>query len=123
MKAAKIFIALLAVILLGISSLAQTGAPPASRLAGVVMDINDARIVGAAIRIENTQFNRRVKADDEGRFEISVPPGTYEVTVEQPGFRKFQLSRFRVGAETCELVNIHMEVQPPKSPLKVDSGQ
>lgn len=123
MKAARIFLVLVLTALFSVSSFSQAGGTQTSRLAGVVLDVNDARVAGAAVRIANAEFNRRVKSDDEGNFEISVPPGTYEITVEQPGFRKFQLSRFRVGGGTCELVNIHLEVQPPKSPLKVDTDQ
>lgn len=93
-----------------------------SRVSGVVVDVNGSRVVGAAIKIENDKSQRTVKSDSEGQFEVELAAGTYEVTVEMAGFRKFYLPAFRVGVATCELVNIHLNVAPPKLPLKVDSA-
>jgi uncharacterized membrane protein len=90
-----------------------------SKIIGVVLDKNNARIAGATIKIENAQFNRKLQSSDEGKFEIALPAGEYQLTVEQQGFRKFELSPFRANAGVCELVNIHMEVKPPRGLLKV----
>lgn len=99
--------------------------PPAQEvqnvtISGVVLDANDARIVGATIKIENAEVSRQLKSDDEGSFRTDLPPGEYRITVEQRGFRKFVFSPFRAKAGVCELVNIHMEVEVPKSPVKVN---
>jgi len=88
-------------------------------ISGVVLDVNDARIVGATIKIGNAEVSRSLKSDDEGTFRIDLPPGDYRITAEQKGFRKFVFSPFRAKAGVCELVNIHMEVEAPKSPLKI----
>ncbi|HKR21845.1 MAG TPA: carboxypeptidase-like regulatory domain-containing protein [Pyrinomonadaceae bacterium] len=89
-----------------------------SRVAGVVFDVNEARIVGATIVVENTAVRKIVRSDDEGRFEVDVPEGTYQITVEQPGFKKFRRVGLRVDADTSHL-DVRMEVAPPKMPLKV----
>jgi len=89
-----------------------------SRVAGLVLDANDARIVGAKITVENAQVKKSVRSDDEGKFEVNIPSGTYHITVQQPGFKKFQLPEFRVE-ENSEPLNIHMEVAPPLMPLKI----
>lgn len=86
---------------------------------GLVLDVNNSRIVGARINFENANLKRQLRSDDEGRFEIKLPAGTYQITAEQRGFKTFQLSGFRANARMCELVNIHMEMEPPKSTLKV----
>ena len=96
------------------ASSVQTG-----RLAGMVVDVNGSRIAGATITIERDQFEKVVKSNDEGRFEVEVPPGTYQLTVEQAGFKKFYLPDFRFAAGTCELVNIHMDVAMPRLPRKI----
>src|SRR2546423_9270298 len=88
-------------------------------ISGVVLDVNDARIAGAIIKVENAKVSRRLKSDDEGTFRIDLPPGEYQITAEQRGFRKFVFSPFRAKAGVCELVNIHMEIETPKSPLKI----
>jgi len=90
-----------------------------SRVAGVVVDVNEARVVGASIRIENSDVVKAVRSNDEGRFAVEVPAGTYQITVTQNGFKKFYLPRFRVGAGTRE-VKIPLEVAPPKMPVKVN---
>src|SRR5262249_39663945 len=93
--------------------------PPPSRLIGVVLDRNDALVVGATIRLSSGTFKRRVRSDGDGRFEMELPAGCYELTAEQPGFRKFRISPFQVRAGARELVNIHLEVAPPELPLKL----
>lgn len=91
-----------------------------STINGVVLDRNNARIVGAMIKIENATVSRHVKSDDEGKFRVELPSGEYKITAEHRGFRRFEFSPFRAQQGVCELVNIHMEVDPPKSPLKVN---
>jgi len=93
--------------------------PPPSRLVGVVLDRNDALVAGATIRVSSGTFKRRVSSDGDGRFEMELPAGCYELTAEQPGFRKFRLSPFQVRAGARELINIHLELAPPELPLKV----
>ncbi len=90
-----------------------------SRIVGVVLDKNDARIVNASVKIENKDYRRQLLSDDEGRFDIELPPGIYQITVQRQGFRKSKLSPFRANAGVQELVNIHMEVAAPQSTLKI----
>ena len=80
------------------------------KIQGVLLDINDARIVGAKIIIEGAQLKRELKSGDEGNFEIQLPAGSYQIRVEANGFRKFELSPFKVKASVTEMINIHMEV-------------
>ena len=94
---------------------------PKSRLVGVVLDRNDAIVIGATVRVTSGTFKGRVKSDGDGRFEMELPAGCYELTAEQPGFRKFRLNPFQVRAGTRELINIHLEVAPPELPLRVRS--
>jgi len=93
-----------------------------SRIVGVVLDKNDARIVDASVKIENKDYRRQLRSDDEGRFEVELPSGIYQITVQRQGFRKFQLPSFRANAGVQELVNIHMELAPSQSPLKITKG-
>ena len=93
--------------------------PPPSRLVGVVLDRNDALVAGATIRVSSGTFKRRVRSNGDGRFEMELPAGCYELTAEQPGFRKFRLSPFQVRAGARELINIHLELAPPELPLEV----
>jgi uncharacterized membrane protein len=127
MKMLKInSIALLTIALVAIvftehpRSFAHTQEVQMSKIIGVVLDKNNARIAGATIKIKSAQFNRHLQSSDEGMFEIELPAGEYRITVEQEGFRKFELSPFRVNAGVSELLSIHMEVKPPRGLLKVE---
>ena len=80
------------------------------KIQGVLLDINDARIVGARVIIENGKLKRELTSADEGNFEIELPAGSYQIRVEANGFRKFELSPFKVKAGVTEMINIHMEV-------------
>lgn len=97
------------------ASSVQTG-----RMVGMVVDVNGSRIVGATITVEREKFEKVVKSDEEGRFEVEAPSGTYDLTVEQPGFKKFHLPNFRFTSGTCELVNIHLNVSMPRLPRKIN---
>lgn len=113
MRAAKIIL-LVVVACAGLSFAQQAG-----RITGVVVDPNDARVVGATIKIANADFKQTRRTDSEGKFELKVPAGTYELTVEQSGFKKFRLRGVRVETGTRELDNIKLEVAVPPSPVKV----
>lgn len=96
----------------------QTG-----KIIGLVLDANDARIVGATIRVESARFHRKLRSGDEGDFEVELPAGAYRITVEKDGFQRFEIASFRVNETARELVNVHMEVKPPETPLKIEKTQ
>ena len=89
-------------------------------ISGVVLDANNARVVDTIVKIENAKVRRQVKSDDEGKFRVELPPGDYQITAEHRGFKKFEFSPFRAKPDVCELVNIHMVVESPRSTLKVN---
>lgn len=91
-----------------------------SRIAGVVLDPNGARIASAAVRIENAGAQREALTGDEGSFEVELPAGTYRITVEAQGFKKFVLPSFRARADRRESLKVSMKVRPPQSTLKIE---
>ena len=101
-------------LILGTTTLLGQQRPVSSqetgKIQGVVLDVNDARIMGAAIVIENGGIKRELKSSSEGDFETRLPAGTYQISVKANGFRKFELSPFKVKANVTEMINIHMEV-------------
>src|SRR5262249_59245784 len=57
---------------------------------GRVTDTTGAVIPGAMIQVQNaeTGLSQTAQSDEEGRYLIrNLPPGTYDVTVTQPGFQ------------------------------------
>ena len=89
------------------------------KVTGVVLDPNEARIVGAIVTVENGSFKREVRSNEEGNFEIELPAGTYQLVVEMEGFKKFKLSPFYASGGASEHVKVRMKVKPPASTLKV----
>jgi len=116
-----IVVAILIFILTTVVCVGQKRTPSRSRnetgkIQGVVLDANDARIVGATITIENDQFRRELKSGEEGDFEVAIPAGVYQIKAEAHGFRRFELSPLKVKPNVSEMINIHMEVMVISDP-------
>ena len=86
---------------------------PTGKIMGVILDANNARVVDATIKIEGGKIKRIVHSSDQGKFEISLPTGGYELTVEASGFRRFIFSPLEVKPNQSEMINIHLEIAPP----------
>jgi len=71
------------VLLVGISSgrdasrTAMAADQSTGKVAGVILDANDARIVKASITMWNGETTRKTKSGDQGEFEVSLPAGSY----------------------------------------------
>lgn len=91
-----------------------------SKITGVVVDANDARIVNARIKVKNEEFSLEVRSDDEGKFAAEVPAGVYQITVEAAGFQRVRLFAVRADAKGGESVNIRMKVAQPRGLMKVE---
>lgn len=102
---------------------ARAAASQSGSLKGVVLDPNDARIAGAVIRMEGASFFRETESDEEGNFEIELPGGTYRLTVEKEGFKRFSLSPVQLSVGGHEVLKVHMKVMPPKSTVKIQAGR
>ena len=107
------------IALIAVAMLAGQGGGEKTGISGILLDRNDARIAGAVIKIENGDFRRRLRSDDEGMFELELPAGSYEIRVEQPGFKTLKLSSVRVNEGVIERLHLYMEVLAPIQPLKV----
>ena len=93
----------------------QTG-----KIIGSVLDANNARIVGATIKVRQQRFKREVRSDEEGEFTVELPAGVYQITVEQPGFRRFELPSYRVEANVSAVLTVQMKVKEPRGLQKVE---
>jgi len=87
----KSVLACLGTLLLAAGLFAQTGT---TSVRGVVLDKSGAAVVGARVVVENAgqALQRETRTDDSGEYKfLGLPPGTYSLTVEKEGFRKFEL--------------------------------
>lgn len=78
--------------LLGVSVCAL-GQTPTATLVGTVRDSTGAVIAGASVTVRNldTGEARRTGTTDAGDFTLAnLPPGAWELTAEQPGFKRIR---------------------------------
>ena len=89
---------------------AQTGA---GSLIGRVTDASGAVLPGITITASSEQMigERQVFSDENGNFRvIGLPPGTYTLLAELPGFATYRREAILVRAGTNLTVNVEMQV-------------
>lgn len=64
---------------------------------GAIVDIKGKRIRGADVSVSGPNFKRKIKPNRDGRFEITLPVGEYEITVKKSGYATFTLTKVEVG--------------------------
>src|SRR6266436_1677030 len=75
-----------------LAALPLLGADVNAVLSGTVKDTSGALVSGATITLTNTQTNisQTLKSASDGSYSFTnVPVGSYTLTVEQVGFRKY----------------------------------
>lgn len=91
---------------------------------GTVTDASGAVIASAKVTATDPDrgFNRSVQADTEGKFILALlPPGTYRVVVEAPGFASRTINvEVRVG-DTVSL-NAQLTVTSVETAIEVQAG-
>jgi hypothetical protein len=95
----------------------------AGKIMGTLLDVNDARVTRAKIRVEGAKSEWQGESDEAGDFTAEVPVGEYRIYVSAHGFRKFESPFLKVKPDVIEMVNIHLEVQPNTHPIPVESNK
>ena len=83
------------------------------RFSGRVLDVQNAVIPGSAVTLINnaTRAERATLSDDTGRYLfLQVAPGTYEVRVEQAGFRTASILDVRLQVDTPATLDLILEI-------------
>jgi hypothetical protein len=103
-------LAVLAVLLLAGGLWAQTGT---TSLRGTVTDKSGAAVGDAKVTLTNPAqaFTRETTTKATGDYEfLSLPPGTYTLTIEHAGFQKFQQSSLQLLVNLPGTINAVLEV-------------
>lgn len=101
--------ALWAFLLLGVAY----GQGDRGTLAGTVTDSSRAAISGATVtvRSSSTDFTKVAQTDSSGEYRMPViPMGTYTVTVEHPGFNKWESQDVVININTLVTLDAQMVV-------------
>ncbi len=105
--------------------LAVQGQTITATLTGTVTDASGAIIPGANIAATNTStgVSRSVVSSDSGEFRIpSLPPGSYEITVEREGFRR-EVRSITLQIGQVATVEIALQVGELAQQVVVEAGQ
>jgi hypothetical protein len=110
----KQFLIALSLLLVCIALTATTfGQGTTSRVTGVVTDNAGAAVAGATVTLTNegTQTTLTTTTSESGVYTFDlIQPGTYTVTVERQGFKKFVSSKNMALVNQPATVNASMEV-------------
>ncbi len=101
------FVALLSV---SISLFAQSDT---ATIAGTVRDPSSGSVPNATVTVKNetTGIERRATSNESGYYTVSnLPPGNYTVTVEAPGFKKYEKTNNKLDANIASTVDALMSV-------------
>ena len=95
MKPGTLFKLLPCIIVLTLACGLALGQGTTSRVSGTVRDANGSAVVGATVTLinEGTSISFTTNTSDSGAYTFDlVQVGTYTLTVEKDGFKKFQSS-------------------------------
>ena len=101
---------------LGVWAQAGTGS-----LHGTVTDPSGATVANATVAaITPDGQGRTATTNRSGGYEINgLPPGTYTVTVNAPGFADFAQDNVEVGADRSQLLNVALAIAVEKENVNV----
>lgn len=97
----------------GDSSGGAGGGGVARTISGRVTDPNGAVVAGATVTITNASTNQShtLTTSDQGTYRSSIlPPGTYSVRIESPGFKIHVIQNLTVGSYLPSFANASLEV-------------
>lgn len=113
------------VVLLLVTNLtfAQTGT---TSLRGTVTDKSGAAIGGASITLSNSaqSLTRSAVSGKNGDYEfLALPPGTYQLSIEKDGFRKFEQKSLQLLVNNPATTDVALEVGSVTQTVEVSAQQ
>jgi len=94
-------------------------------LVGTISDTTGAVVAGAKVTVVNTAtaFTSEVPSSAEGAYYIPyLTPGTYRLTVESPGFKKYVREGVAIRTGEVPRIDIQMEVGGVTETVQVTGG-
>jgi Carboxypeptidase regulatory-like domain len=117
----NIGVLLCALLFAAMGAWAQTGT---TSVHGVVTDKTGAAIVGAKITLANSGqgLTREASSGPAGEYDfLSLPPGTYVLTIERAGFRKFEQKNLQLLVNSPVTVNVTLEIGTTSEVVEVSA--
>jgi hypothetical protein len=89
------------------------------KVKGVLLDFQDARATRATVTFKNGILDRKTYSNDEGIFEIRIPIGTYEFSVQSYGFKTYKIEALEIKADGAGELKVELEPEPVKGPHEI----
>src|SRR4051794_261335 len=107
----RLWSALPALLMLALPLAGQVNGATRGGLGGVVYDSAGAVMPGITVDISGPQGDYQVKSEANGRFEVNgLVPGSYKVTVEAPGFKKFVSEHNLVVVDHTSSLDVRLDI-------------
>lgn len=122
MKRWSAFAALLLLLTLPLAA-QQINSATRGGLGGVVFDSAGAVMPGITVNISGPQGDYTAKTDAAGHYEVNgLIPGSYKISVEAPGFKKFVSERNQVVIDHTSTLDVRLAVGAATDTVTVDAG-
>src|SRR5215469_8333119 len=111
-------------ILLLASPTRANGQSMFANLSGTVTDTTGAVVPGAMVNIQNvaTKVVRQVVSNSAGYFSVTeLPAGTYEVTADAKGFKKWQATGIALSSSDNRTLSIALDVGASTETVEVNA--
>ena len=100
---------------------AQSGT---TSLRGTVLDKTGAAIVGANVVLTNPAqaLERQTKSSNSGAYEfLSLPPGTYLLSIEASGFRKYEQKNIQLLVDSPGTADVTLDIGSTAETVEVSA--
>jgi len=117
----NLLVSFVALLLATTRAWAQVGT---TSVRGVITDKSGAVIASARVTLINTgqAVTREATTNSTGEYEfLALPPGTYTVTVEMQGFRKFENKNVQLLVNLPSTLNVTLEVGVASQTVEVSA--
>src|SRR5262249_53844607 len=94
-------------------------------ISGRVMDPTGAGVPGAFVHIRNlaTTLQRDAVSDEQGIYQANLlPPGTYSVSADVPGFKRFVDQEVRIQVAQPTQLQIHLDIGSASDSVEVTAS-
>ena len=112
-------------LLVALGTAGLWGQAATGTLTGVITDEQGAVIPAAEIKIieSNTSSSRTLQTNESGRFTaVSMPPGTYDITVAKSGFQTSKASAQKVDIGEVLTLNLTMKIGQAATTVEVKAS-
>ena len=115
-------VALIVMLLIGSAAHAQNGR---ATVKGTVRDQQGKVVAGATVTLTNADknFSRTQTSSEDGEYVFTtIPPGTYSLAVEAPGFKKLVIADVQALVDTTIEVDAAVEIGAVTETVNITSG-